>query len=199
MERDDVQLIQEILDGDEAAFNTLVEKYQKSVHALAWRKIGDFHDAEEITQDTFLQVYKKLPTLKDPNQFAGWLYVIANRLCIGWLRKRKPTMESLEDTPVEEIENASHTHYVSEQRETEAIAHNAELVKKLLRKLPESERTVMTLYYLGEMTTKEIGNFFRCVGEHGDESASASPKALTKASRSYWFRKFSAACRYRRI
>ena len=159
MERDDVQLIHEILAGDDAAFNTLVEKYQKSVHALAWRKIGDFHHAEEITQDTFLQVYKKLSTLKEPNQFAGWLYVIANRVCIAWLRKRKPTMESLEDTPVEEIERSSHAHYVSEQRETEANTSNTELVKKLLKKLPESERTVMTLYYLGEMTTKEIGNF----------------------------------------
>ena len=159
MERDDVQLIHETLAGDDAAFNTLVEKYQKSVHALAWRKIGDFHHAEEITQDTFLKVYRKLATLKDPNQFAGWLYVIANRLCIAWLRKRQPTMQSLEDTPVVEIEESSHTHYVSEQRETEAIAYNTELVKKLLKKLPESERTVMTLYYLGEMTTKEIGNF----------------------------------------
>ena len=159
MERDDVQLIHEILDGDDAAFNTLVQKYQKRVHALAWRKIGDFHYAEEITQDTFLQVYKKLPTLKNPKQFAGWLYVIANRVCISWLRKRKPAMQSLENTPEEEIEKSSHTHYVSERGETEVVEHNSELVRKLLQKLPESERTVMTLYYLGEMTTKEIGNF----------------------------------------
>ena len=159
MERDDVRLIHEILAGDDAAFNTLVQKYQKRVHALAWRKIGDFHYAEEITQDTFLQVYKKLPTLKNPKQFAGWLYVIANRVCISWLRKRKPAMQSLADTPEEEIEESSHTHYVSEQSETAVVEHNSELVKKLLQKLPESERTVMTLYYLGEMTTKEIGNF----------------------------------------
>ena len=67
MEReDDVQLIQRILSGDDVAFSILVEKYQKSVHALVWRKIGDFHYAEEVTQDTFLQVYKKLPTLRDP-------------------------------------------------------------------------------------------------------------------------------------
>ena len=77
MEKDDVQLIHSILSGDDEAFSTLVQKYQKSVHALAWRKIGDFHYAEEITQDTFLQAYKKLSTLKNPNQFAGWLYVIA--------------------------------------------------------------------------------------------------------------------------
>ena len=156
---DDVQLIREILSGDEAAFSRLIRKYQRSVHALAWRKIGDFHDAEEITQDTFLQVYKKLSTLKDPNQFAGWLYVIANRHCIAWMRKRKPTVQSLEETSVKETEKSDYERYVSEQRETEAIERRYEIVEELLEQLPESERTVVTLYYLGEMTLKEIGNF----------------------------------------
>ena len=159
MERDDVQLIRSILSGDDAAFSTLVDKYQKRVHALAWRKIGDFHDAEEITQDTFLQVYKKLPTLKNPNQFAGWLYVIANRLCLNWMRKKKTTMQSLDGTSAAETERFSYIHYVSEQRETEASEHRSEIVRKLLARLPESERTVVTLYYLGEMTSKEIGKF----------------------------------------
>ena len=160
MEReDDVQLIHNILSGDHAAFSVLVEKHQKSVHALVWRKIGDFHDAEEVTQDTFLQVYKKLPTLKNPHQFAGWLYVIANRYCIDWMRKRKITMQSLEETSMAEIENASYTHYVSEQRQAETSERRREVVKKLLAKLPESERTVVTLFYLGEMTAKEISKF----------------------------------------
>ena len=160
MERkSDVQLIQRILSGDEAAFGVLVEKHQKSVHALAWRKVGDFHDAEEITQDTFLQVYKKLPTLKDPYKFAGWLYVIANRLCLDWIRKKNLVIQSLEDTPVEDIEKSSYTHHVSEQSEIAISEHRREIVKKLLAKLPESERTVMTLHYLGEMTVKEISKF----------------------------------------
>ena len=58
MKNDDVELIHRILAGDETAFETLVKKYQKQVHALAWRKIGDFHIAEEITQDTFLKSIK---------------------------------------------------------------------------------------------------------------------------------------------
>ena len=156
---DDVQLIQRTLSGDEAAFGILVQKHQKSVHALVWRKIGDFHYAEEITQDTFLQVYRKLPTLKDPHKFDGWLYVIANRLCIDWMRKKNLTAQSLEDTPVEEIENASYTHHVTEQRQTELYQQRHAIVKKLLTKLPESERTVITLFYLGEMTAKEISKF----------------------------------------
>ena len=160
MEReDDVQLIHSILSGDNVAFDVLVEKYQKGVHALVWRKIGDFHYAEEITQDTFIQVYKKLSTLRNPDQFAGWLYVIANRLCIDWMRKRKLTMQSLEDTSMEEVEKVSYTHYLLDRHETESAERRHEIVKKLLAKLPESERTVMTLYYLGEMTTKEIGKF----------------------------------------
>lgn len=160
MEReDDVQLIYNILSGDDEAFSVLVQKYQKSVHAFVWRKIGDFHHAEEITQDTFLQVYKKLPTLKDLHQFTRWLYVIANRLCIDWMRKKKLTVQSIEDTPMAEIEKSAYTYYLSEQRRTEISERRREIVKKLLAKLPESERTVVTLYYLGEMKVKEISKF----------------------------------------
>ena len=162
MERDDdVQLIYAVLSGDDTAFDALVEKYQKSVHALVWRKIGDFHYAEEITQDTFLRAYQNLSTLRNPSQFLGWLYVIANRLCLNWQRKQKPAMQlqSLEDTPMEEIVESDYAHYVLERREAAATEHRFEIVKKLLEKLPESERTVITLYYLGEMTAKEIGKF----------------------------------------
>ena len=159
MVEDDVQLIRRVLSDDDEAFNILVQRYQRGVHALAWRKVSDFHYAEEITQDTFLQAYKKLSTLKNPKQFAGWLYVIANRLCINWLQRHKPAMQSLEDTPMEEIEESSYIHYTSEQREAEGTEHRYEIAEKLLSKLPESERTVMTLHYLGEMTAKEISKF----------------------------------------
>ena len=155
----DVQLIHSILSGNDEAFSVLVRKHQKSIHALAWRKVGDFHIAEEITQDTFLQVYKNLAQLKNPNQFGGWIYVIANRLCSKWLQKNKLATQSLDDTPMEEIEGISYTHYVSDQRQTEVAEDRHELVKKLLSKLPESERTVVTLFYLGEMTAQEIGKF----------------------------------------
>ena len=159
MEReDDIQLIRTVLSGDDSAFDILVEKHQKSVHALVWQKIGDFHYAEEITQDTFLRAYQKLSTLRNPSQFPGWLYAIANRLCLNWLRKQKSAkrLQSLEDTPVAEMAKSDYARYVSEQRETEATEHRLEIVKKLLDKLPESERTAMVLHYLGEMTMKEI-------------------------------------------
>ncbi len=159
MKKDDVKLIQRILSGDETAFSVIVKKYQKSVHALAWRKVGDFHIAEEITQDTFLQAYNKLASLKNPNQFAGWLYVIADRLCRAWFRKRQLQTQSLENTDEEILEETDYANYIYEQREETAVMHRRHIVQRLMEKLPESERTVMVLYYLGEMNCKEISKF----------------------------------------
>ena len=159
MERDDFELIRSILSGDDSAFSTLVDKYQKSVHALAWREIGDFQIAEEIAQDTFLLAYKKLATLKNQHQFAGWLYVIARNLCKDWHRRKKPTMQSLEATNRNTLDQSDYERFVEEQREKAAAERRRELVKDLLEKLPESERTVITLYYLGEMTLEAISRF----------------------------------------
>ena len=159
MKNEDAQLVNQFLTGDENAFTALVKKYQKSVHALAWRKVGDFHTAEELAQDTFLKAYQKLATLKNPTQFAGWLYVIADRICIDWHRKQKPAMESLETTSGEEIEESSYRHYEEEQREEASLEYRHRHIRNLLEKLPESERTVVTLHYLGEMTYKAISEF----------------------------------------
>ena len=155
----DAQLIHKVLSGDDDAFTALVRKHQKSVHALAWRRIGDFHFAEEIAQDTFLRAYKGLPKLKNPSQFSGWLYVITNRLCNSWLEKNKSIITLVEDVPVAESQRTSYERYVLDEQEKEAKVSRQKRVRQLLAKLPESERTVMTLYYLGEMTTKEISKF----------------------------------------
>ncbi len=156
MQNNDTELIQRTLDGDQTAFTRLVEKYQKGIHALAWRKIGDFHIAQEITQDTFLRDYERLRTLKDPNRFPGWVYVIASHLCTEWHRKKKYPIQSLETTDIAEIDKVSHSQYMAEKRDIETAETHQEIVKKLLSKLPESERTVMVLHYLGEMTYEGI-------------------------------------------
>ncbi len=146
----DVELIQRTLAGDESAFRFLVDKYKGSVHALAYRKLGDFDTAEEITQDTFLKAYQKLSTLRDPVRFSGWLYVIAARCCISWLRQNRLQTESL-DSVEGEMNTQSWTKYTDARLREEV--HNA------LESLPESERTVLTLYYMAGMTCEEIGRF----------------------------------------
>ena len=159
MKNDDAKLIQHVLAGDDIAFSALVEKHKKSVHALAWRKTGDFHVAEEITQDTFLKAYQNLSTLKEPQKFSGWLYVIAANYCKMWMRKKRLSTQSLEDTSSAELEKASYSGYVIAENERTTAEAQREVVKKLLAKLQESDRIVITLYYLGGMTYEDISEF----------------------------------------
>ena len=174
MKTTDVELIRSTLNGDDTAFTELVKKYQKPVHALVWRKIGDFHIAEEITQDTFLTAYQELATLKKPQSFASWLYVIAANNCSTWLRKKRLWTEPLEDT---RLAKATYSGYVvAENERTEAEAQR-EVVKKLLAKLQESERTVITLHYFGEMSSSEIGAFLGVSANTVSESF--APRAAT--------------------
>ena len=157
MSKDNIELIQRILKGDDAAFACLVRKYQKQVHAHAWRKVGDFHLAEDITQETFLQVYRKLATLKDPSQFPAWLHVITNRRCLAWLRKKRIQTHPLEEMAIEIAEKTSYSSHVAAAQAESAAEAKRELVRNLLVKLKESDQTVIKLYYLSEMTYAEIG------------------------------------------
>ncbi|RKU25196.1 hypothetical protein C6499_15265 [Candidatus Poribacteria bacterium] len=158
MKNNDVELIQRVLEGDDDAFSMLVKKYQKQVHALAWRKIGDFHIAEEITQDTFLKAYKKLATLKEPQRFDSWLYVIAANRCSSWLRKKRLWTRPLEQFD-EQLQKEKYSEFVVAENERTTAEAQRDVVKKLLAKLQDSERTIMTLHYFGEMTCTEIGAF----------------------------------------
>ena len=159
MKNSDVELVHRILDGDDSAFSELVKKYQKPVHALVWRKIGDFHIAEEITQDTFLKAYQKLPTLKKPQRLTSWLYVIAANNCKMWLRKKRLQTASIEETDSAILEHASYSRYVIEEHEQTTAEAKREVVKRLLAKLQESDRTVITLHYFGDMSAADIGAF----------------------------------------
>ena len=159
MKNDDIVLIQRILAGDATAFEHLVRKYQRQVHTLAWRKIRDFHIAEDITQETFLQVYQKLETLEDPTRFSRWLYVITDRLCIAWLRKNQRQVEPLENADISKVETEAYSRYIALEHAKTFAEARRDVVEELLAKLKEGNRTVITLHYLEGMTYAEISSF----------------------------------------
>ena len=159
MRDNDAELIRRTLAGDEIAFTMLVKKYRKHVHTLAWHKIGDFHIAEDITQETFLQVYRDLATLREPDRFPGWLYVVTNHRCIAWFRKHRLHVRLVEGINMAMKGEAAYSRYVADEQAKTATEAQQKVVKQLLAKLQESERTVMTLYYFGEMTCEEISKF----------------------------------------
>ena len=157
MKSDDVELIQRILAGDETAFANLIRKYKQQIHAYALQRIGDFHLAEDITQETFLRVHQNLKTLNDLTQFRRWLYAIVNNLCIAWHRKNRLQTQALEEIHVSETKTEVYSQYVvAEHAKTTAEAQRT-LVEELLPKLKEGDKEVITLYDFEEMTSSEIG------------------------------------------
>ncbi|MDE0423645.1 MAG: sigma-70 family RNA polymerase sigma factor [Candidatus Poribacteria bacterium] len=156
MKNDDIDLIHRILSGDEDAFTTLMQKHRRWVYSLAWREIGDFHAAQEITQDTFIQAFKSLPSLRDPNRFSGWLHAIAKRQCVAWLQKKPIAMQSLDTLPKAELEQLFYTQYLEEERIQASTADLREVVEYLLQKLPVGERSVMVLHYYKGLTCEEM-------------------------------------------
>ena len=159
MKNEDAELIQRTVSGDDTAFAELVKKYQKQVYALAWRKIGDFHTAEDITQDTFLKAYQRLHTLKQPNRFAGWLYVIANRQCLAWFRQKRLHKQTLENIDTPKANSDAYSRHIVEEKAKTVEQEQQEVVKKLLETLKESDRTVITLHYFAEMTCEQMSEF----------------------------------------
>lgn len=161
MKEEDARLVTQLLDGDENAFTTLVRKYERRIHAIVWSKIGNYQTAEEITQDVFFRAYKRIASLKDPHKFAGWLHIIANRLCIDWHRKqnakKRVKTSSLETAATGEIAAVFYKHHEDQQSieaDREALQ---EVVSALLETLSDAECLVVTLHYFDDMSCKEIG------------------------------------------
>ena len=159
MRNDDVALVHRALANDETAFTMLVEKYRKQVHALAWRTIGDFHIAQDITQETFLKAHRKLGTLKEPDRFSGWLKTIAARRCLAWFREKRLKVQLSENMSIATRAADPYSGYLAEEQAKDASQTLQEIVKKWLAKLQESERTVVILHYFDGMSCEEIAIF----------------------------------------
>jgi RNA polymerase sigma factor (sigma-70 family) len=150
---EDGYIVQKCLDGDSAAFGLLVDRYKKSIYALAYSKVRNFHDAQDITQEAFIKAYRNLRTLRRWDNFIGWLYRITINLSRDWLRlrARRPDTESIEDQDPETLDYPAMDSY------REDMVHEA--VREALDSMPEMYREVLTLRYFGGMNIREISRF----------------------------------------
>ena len=86
---DDQHYINLVLKGDTNAFAALVDRYKDMVYTLSLRMIRSREEAEELSQDTFIKVYRSLGKFKGESKFSTWLYKVAYNTCLDHLRKNK--------------------------------------------------------------------------------------------------------------
>jgi RNA polymerase sigma factor (sigma-70 family) len=138
--------------GDAEAYRRIVQKLQDLAVGCAVSVLGDFHLAEDAAQEAFVEAWRNLPKLREPAAFAGWLRMILFKHCDRLTRgKRLPTvpLELAGEVPARHSDPAD----VAERRALR------ESVRREIRALPEPERIVTMLFYIGEYSQQEIADF----------------------------------------
>ncbi len=104
MEETDIALMELIKRGDDKAFELLLSRHQRSVYNLACRFLNDEAEAEDITQETFIRIFKAAGTYSPDAKFSTWLYTIVKNLCFNSLRRRRTVIiVSTEEETLPEI------------------------------------------------------------------------------------------------
>ena len=165
MKQDDVQIVHAIRGGDSTAFTTLVEKYKRAVYGIILPKVRDFHQAQDLTSETFVTAYLSIESLDAPEKVGRWLCGIARNLANKWVYREKRDDLSLEGLLGNTSESAHKAQllYVSAAEKTpDETAEHAELRQLLWRcliSLPDISSEVLILSYIREMKSAEIAKF----------------------------------------
>ena len=102
-EKQEIEWIEQALRGDQEAFAHLVEEYQRPVHNLCFRMLGNAQDAEDAAQETFWRAYKALRRFDTKRSFLNWILSIASNYCIDQYRKKKLPTLAMDLMPEETI------------------------------------------------------------------------------------------------
>jgi RNA polymerase sigma-70 factor (ECF subfamily) len=146
----DAELVARACEGDEAAFEQLVLRHQRYVFNLAYRVLGDYAEAEDMTQEAFVRVWRGLSGFRGQAQFTTWLYRIVHNLCLNRLPGLR--RELLQTEPLEEVlaDPGPSLTDLFDTRERLAFLHAQ------LNRLPEKYRLVLTLRYLQHLSYAEV-------------------------------------------
>ena len=155
---EDRELVRRALEGEEAAFATIVRRYERGLFNLALRMVRDAEQARDLTQEIFLRVHRSLARYDPVYPFPSWIYRVGSNLCIDWIRRRKLDTVSL-DAPVGGDEDGPVREIAGDVPDPEAILIEGErgrLLGEALAKLPEMHRLMLLLRHQRDLSYEEI-------------------------------------------
>ncbi len=154
MRASDAELVRQCLQGDNAAFDALVQAYQKQVYYFCYRMLGSAEESADPAQETFLKAYRALESFREEAQFGSWLLKIANNTCIDKSRSKARRLSvALEDMGEERPEFTSRAPTPEESALRDVTDR---LVRDAVRRLPERYRATLVLFHFGGMSIKQI-------------------------------------------
>jgi RNA polymerase sigma-70 factor (ECF subfamily) len=182
----DESLACQSLNGDISAFEELVNRYKKPVFSIVYRMIGQYQEAEDISQEVFINVYEKLYQFDSSKKFAPWIYRIATNASISALRKKKKVvMLDFDETYGKAYED----YYTANSTDPQLMFEREELrhfINEAINQLPDSYRAVIILRYQIDLNNQEIADVLGVSKENIEVKVHRARKALRKILFKIW-------------
>jgi RNA polymerase sigma-70 factor (ECF subfamily) len=156
--RQDYELVQKALEGDEKAFTRLLARYKDAIYFMLLKMVNNRNDAEDLTLEAFGKAFKNLHQYSPTYAFSTWLFKIASNNCIDFLRRKKGTYIALESNG-DTSENSEVIRLKSKELNPEEKLirqQKAILLQRIVRKLKPRYRTLVELRYFREFSYEEI-------------------------------------------
>ncbi|HEX4957795.1 MAG TPA: RNA polymerase sigma factor [Lacibacter sp.] len=149
----DLEVIDQVLKGNQQKYELLVKKYQAFAFTIALRYTKNREDAEELAQSAFTKAYLNLRDYRGDAKFSTWLYTIVSSLCLSFLRKKKLEVHSLDLEHVFERADAQESTLNADAMEQQS---KISLLNRAMALINPDDAKVLTLFYKGEQSLEEI-------------------------------------------
>ncbi|MGD9345284.1 MAG: sigma-70 family RNA polymerase sigma factor [Candidatus Aminicenantes bacterium] len=161
MEENDTHLVERVCAGDIYAFQEIVERYKKKIYYIAYDIVGDHHEAEDVSQEVFIKMYRALERFRKDAKMSSWLYQITVNSAIDSIRKKKVrpriNVEDIEQVGAQErsLESAS-PETNPERRAVSSLMQRH--IEQALHKITPQERAVFVMRHYNEFKIREISD-----------------------------------------
>ena len=144
-EKDDNELVYEVIRGSISSFEVLIDRYQKTIFNMVLKMVGDVETAKDITQDDFVKVFEKMGSFNFKYRFFSWIYRIALNQTLNYLKSnpRKEGLRTAEALP-------------NDENSEEQAERGSLLLREGLKELPADYRVLLLLKYYCSMSYEEI-------------------------------------------
>ncbi len=159
-EKKDRELIAKCLEGDQKAFEVLLNRYKGRVFSVCYKMVKNRTDAEDLAQESFIKVFSVLDRYDPSYPFSSWLFRITSNLCIDFLRKRKHKTYSI-DEPLDGREGKISRQFPSDAVQPDREMEGGEMMgilEKALGTLPEHYRIIVILRHQEHLSYDEISD-----------------------------------------
>ncbi len=145
-EADDYTLITKVKEGNEIAFNQIFNKYRSAVYSICYRFVRNTADAEDLTQEIFMKVYRKANTYNRKAKFSTWLYRVTVNHCLSFKRRER---------------NLPYTQLIKDEINFVGRIELKKSIDQALLQLPKQQRMVFILRHFRQLSFNEIGEIMK--------------------------------------